>query len=108
MHRELTQQTLLQYTSAILSGDVPALGPASEDDPKGTELEKIDGVYKIVGKNFNPMVLSDDRLCVLSTACVWHCTHSQARHALRMLRGLKSRALRLFSTASWRRSSAAC
>ena len=78
VHRELTQQTLLQYTSAILSGDVPALGPASEDDPKGTELEKIDGVYKIVGKNFNPMVLSDDRLCVLSTACVWHRTQSQA------------------------------
>ena len=78
VHRELTQQTLLQYTSAILSGDVPALGPASEDDPKGTELEKIDGVYKIVGKNFNPMVLSDDRLCVLSTACFWHCAQSQA------------------------------
>ena len=96
MHRELTQQTLLQYTSAILSGEVPALGPASEDDPKGTELEKIDGVYKIVGKNFNPMVLSDDRLCVLSTACVWHCAQSQAPPCAANAKASSHRALTAF------------
>ena len=64
---EMTKTNLKEYTKAVLDGKVPTLGPKSEDDPTGTEQEQIDGVRKVVGKTFNKVVLSEDKLCVLST-----------------------------------------
>lgn len=59
---EMTKHNLKEYTKAVLDGKVPALGPKSEDDPTGTELELIEGVRKVVGKTFNKLVLSDDKM----------------------------------------------
>lgn len=64
---EMTVFNLKEYTKAVLDSKVSTLGPKSEDDPTGTDQEQIEGVRKVVGKTFNKIVLSEDKLCVLST-----------------------------------------
>lgn len=64
---ELTTFNLKEYTKAVLDSKVATLGPKSEDDPTGTDQEQIESIRRVVGKTFNKIVLSEDKLCVLST-----------------------------------------